>query len=171
MRRETGFTLIELVLVTAIAALITLGAGMSVVLMKKGVVQSKEQQTVIRQPQNAAHWIALDALMAKTITIGDDPDTGELEFFTVYWKNWETADTHEIAYIWLDSADSLQKLKRNEVVRDKDGVITEDISTLVADNIYSANLTSGPPWVLTIEARAGAESATRTYKLDKRSQI
>ncbi len=171
-RDEKGFTIIDLVVVIAITAIIALGSGMTVVQIIKGSQRSNDWTTVVRQAQNVGYWVSEDALMAQTIAISDDPETGDIEFFTVYWKDWETGDTYDIRYVWLDSADSLKKLVRKQVSKDKDGVEISNKSTLVADNIYAATLSwQDGAWRLSVEARSGEKSTTREYEISQRLQV
>ncbi|MBA7658637.1 hypothetical protein ES703_66596 [subsurface metagenome] len=84
-------------------------------------------------------------------------------------KDWETGDTYDIRYIWFDSADSLKKLKRKQIIRDKDGLTTGNITTLVADNIYTADLSwQDGAWRLSVEAHSGEKSLTREYEISQR---
>ena len=111
--------------------------------------------------------------MAQTINIGDDPETGDdVEFIIVHWKDWENGDTHEARYLWLDSVDSLKKLKRKQVIRDKNGVEIDNGMTLVADNINTASLseqTGG--WKLSVESCSGDKSVTREYEISQRRTV
>ncbi len=171
-RSEKGFTLIEVIISTALMAMIALGAGMTTMQIIQGSQQSSEWTTVVRQAQNAGYWVSEDALKAQTIAIGDDPETGDDEFIIVYWKDWETGDTYDISYVWLDSADSLKMLKRKQVIKDKDGVEIGNTTTLVADNIYTATLSwQSGAWLLSVEARSGDKSVTREYEISQRLQV
>jgi len=166
---EKGFMLIELAVVVALTAILTLGAGMSVVQIITGSQRNEDGTTVVRQAQNVGYRVSHDALMAQTITIGDDPGTGDVEFIVLKWKDWESGETHEMSYIWLDSADSLKKLKKRHIVCDRDGVETGNTLTMVADNIYAASLSEQDGlWSLSVEARSGDKSAIRTYEINKR---
>ena len=166
---ESGFSFIEVLVVIAISAMIVTGAGMTTVQIIKGSQHSSDWTTVIRQAQNVGYWVSYDALMAQTITIGDDPETGDNEFIIVYWKDWETGDTHDIRYVWLDSAYSLKKLSRKQVTKDKDGVEIGNKTTFVADNIYTASLSEqSGGWRLSVEARSGDKSVSREYEISRR---
>ncbi len=167
---EKGFTFVELAVVIAISALLALGAGTTTIQMLQHSRSSTNWSNAVRQAQNIGYWVSNDAQMAKTIEIGDDPGTaGEVEFIIVHWKDGETGDTHKIRYIWLDSVDSLKKMKRNEVTKDNDGVEIGNKTTLVADNINTATfseITGG--WQLNVETRSGDKSVTREYDISQR---
>jgi len=168
-RSENGFTLVGILVTTAIVALIAGGAAMSTVQIIQGAERDSDRTTAIRQAQNAGYWVSNDATMARKIDIGDDPGTGEVEFIILYWKDWETGDIHEMRYMWLDSSDGLKKLKRKHLTRDKDGVEIENRTTFVADNIYTADLSEQDGgWRLTVETRSGTRSETREYEITQR---
>ena len=170
-QNEKGFIIVNLAVVIAIAAIITLGAGMTTVQIIKGSQRTNDWTAAIRQAQNVGYWVSEDALMAQTITIGDDPETVNVEFIILSWKDWETGDVHDIRYVWFDSVDSLKKLKRTQVTKDRDGVEIENKTTLVADNIYTANLTwQDGMWRLSVEARSGEKRITREYEISQRRE-
>ena len=104
-----------------------------------------------------------------TITIGDDLGTGDVEFIVMKWKDWESGETHDISYIWFESAESLKKLKRKHMVHDRDGIETGNILTMVAYNIYEASFSEQDGlWNLSVEARSGDKSVIRTYEISRR---
>ena len=168
-RDEKGFTLIEALVATAIIALIALGAGMTTAQIIEGSQRSSDWTTAVRQAQNAGHWISEDVLIAQAITIVDDPETGDVEFITVNWKDWETGDTHDIRYVWLDSADSLKGLKRQQLTYDKEGVEIGNTTTLLADNILTAALSlQDGVWRLSVETRSRDRSVATEYEIAQR---
>ena len=66
----------------------------------------------------------------------------------------------------------MKKLKRKQLTRDKDGLEIENRLTLIADNIYTANISwQGGMWELNVEARSGAESAIREFEISRRRQV
>jgi len=125
----------------------------------------------LRQAQSVGYWVSQDALTVSTIDIGDDPETAELEFISLFWKDWENGYTYDTRYLWFDSADSLKQLKRNQVVRDTGSVELSNTTALIADNIYSATLTPQTgSWRLTVETHSGDKSVTREYEISQRLQ-
>ena len=82
---------------------------------------------------------------------------------------WESGDIFNVRYIWLDDVDSLKKIKRNQVVRDKDSAVIENVTTLIAYSIYSANLSQqGVTWILNLETRSGQKSSLQEYRTTNR---
>ena len=169
-RKERGFGLISLAVAIAIAAIIAAGAGMTSIQIIRGTERNEDHARVIGQAQNLGRWFYRDALTAENITAGDDPETGDdEEFVTMCWKDWENGDTFDIRYLWLDDVDSLKKLKRNLVKRDKDGDVLEDGISLIAYSVYSANLSQQDnTWTLSLETRSGTKQSVKEYKITKR---
>ena len=170
-RKEKGFSVVSLAVTIAIAAMVAAGAGMTSVQIIRGTERNENHAEVIRQAHNLGRWFSRDALMAENITAGDDPGTGNDEYITIYWKDWESGETYDIRYIWLDYVDSLKQLKRNQVMRDKDGVIVGNNTWLMAHSIYSANLSwQDNTWILNVEAHSGGKQSVKEYKVVKRLQ-
>ena len=169
-RGEKGLTVVEVIVAVAISAIISATAVMTVAQIVRSSESNNDCTTTIRQAQNLGHWISQDVLMAQTITVGDDPETTtDVEFITSTWMDWETGDTYDIRYLWFDSADSLKGLKRNQVTRDEDDVEIDNRTTLVADNIYTADLSlQDGLWTLSVETRSGDKSVTREYEIGYR---
>lgn len=170
---EKGSMLLEAIIGTALIALLSVGTGMTISQMINNCQSSFDWTTAIRQAQSVGYWVSQDALRAQTIEIGDDPETGDdVEFIIVHWKDWETGDTREIRYLWLDSVDSLKKLMRNQVIKDKNGVEIGNKTTLVADNINTASFSEQTGrWRLSVEACSGDKSVTREYEIYHRLEI
>ncbi len=168
-RGEKGFTLIEVMVATTLAVI--LGAGITMTTAQTFNVsrRSNDWSTVVRQTQNVGYWIRQDALMAQSVNVTDDPETTDVEFITLGWKNWENGDTHNIRYILLDSTGSLKKIQRKELTRDNNNVEIGNETTFVADNINTANLSQQDgAWILYIEAVSGMNSTAKTYRLGYR---
>ena len=170
MRRdEKGQTVIEVIVATAVSALIAVVAVMTVVLIIVNSQRNNDCTTAVRQAQNLGHWVSQDVLTAQTITVGDDPETADVEFIIASWKDWETGDTYDIRYLWFDSVDSLKRIKRKQLTYDKDGVEVDSKTTLVADNIYTADFSlQDGLWKLSVETRSRDRSVTREYDISHR---
>jgi len=168
-RKEKGFSLISIAVTIAIAALIAAGAGMTSLQIIRGTARNENHAEVIRQAQNLGSWFSRDALMAESITAGDNPETGDDELLTIYWKDWESGDTFDIRYILLDYVDSLKQLKRNQVMRYKDGTVGDNTTSLMAFGVYSASLSQqDDTWILNIETHSGQKQSVTEYKITKR---
>ncbi len=172
-RSERGFTLIELIVATAIVALIANAAGMGIFQVITGTERSNNHMTAVRQVQNAGYWISQDTLIAQSIVTDDDPETSELEFITLKWTNWENGDVHKIVYTLEDMPGGLKKLKRQYLIYDAGGVEIGNMMTFVAECIVGSASFSEQDgvWKLSIEARSGAETETREYEVNPRVNI
>jgi len=169
---EKGSTLIQLLIVIAISAIIAAGAGVTTTQTNKLSQRNNDRMTVVRQVQNVGYRFSQDALIAQTISTEDDPETTDVEFIIVFWKDWETGDTYDIRYVWLDLADSTKKLIRKQTARDKDGVEIGNETTPIAYNIHTASLSwQDGAWRLSVEAHSGEESLTREYGIARRLEL
>lgn len=168
-RREKGFSIISIAVVIMIAGMVAAGAGMTALQVIKGTERNENQARVIQQAHNLGRWFTRDALAAENITFGDNPDTGDDEFVTIYWKDWQSGGTLDIRYILIDDNDSLKKVEREQIKRDIDGAVTENNTTMIADSIYSANVSQQEnTWILNIETHWGGRSSIQEYKITKR---
>jgi len=171
MKGENGYSFIEVLIAVSVSALLAIGAGMTTAQIIMSSRLNSDWNVMLRQAQSVGQWVSQDALMVSTIGIGDDPETGDVEFISLFWKDWENGNTYNTYYLWFDTADSLKLLKRRQVTRDNSGAVTSDTSVLVATNIYAATLTQQVnSWRLNVEARSGDRSVTREYEISRRLQ-
>jgi type II secretory pathway component PulJ len=171
MKGEKGFTFIEVLIAVSCSALLAIGAGMTTMQILTSSRQNNDWNIAVRQAQSVGQQVSQDALMVNTIDIGDDAGTEDVEFISLFWKDWENGDTYNTYYLWFDSEDSLKELKRRQVSHDINGVITGDSTALVATNIHEATLAEqADSWRLTIETRSGERSVTREYEISRRLQ-
>ena len=138
----------------------------------RGTERNEDHARVTQQAHNLGRWFTCDALASENITAGDDPETGDdEELLTIYWKDWESGDTFDIRYISIEQDDSLKQIKRNQVMRDRVGVVTGNATSLMAYDVYSASLSpQDDTWTLSIETHSGEKQAVREYKVTKRLQ-
>lgn len=168
-RDQRGSIAVEAVVAVAIAAIIAAIAGMTAAQIVMGSEINHDWTTTVRQAQSLGYWVSRDILTSQSISTDDDTGTTDIEFLTGTWKDLETGNTYDIRYIWFDSDGGLKGFRRKQVTRDTDGVVIDDRTTLVADNIYTAILSlEGDAWKLSIETRSGDKSVTREYKIDQR---
>ncbi len=83
-KNQRGFTVIELLVAIAISSLITSGLTLTIFQVFGGNARNSSEMTVIRQVQNAGHWISRDVLMAQVMT--------PAEVITVSWDQRESGD-------------------------------------------------------------------------------
>jgi len=168
-RKERGYSLISTVVAIAIVSMVVAGAGVTSMQVITGTERNEDHSEVVQQGHNLGRWFSRDALMAESIDAGDDPGTGDDELLTIYWKDWESGDDFQIRYLWLDDADSLKLLKRNQVKRDKDDNVTENTTSLIAQSVYSADLSQQDnTWILNLETHSGKKISMQEYRITKR---
>jgi prepilin-type N-terminal cleavage/methylation domain-containing protein len=81
---QGGFTLVELLVAIAISSLITSGLTLTIFQVFSGNARNSSEMTVVRQVQNAGHFISRDVLMAQVMT--------PAEAITVSWDQRESGD-------------------------------------------------------------------------------
>lgn len=169
MKDEKGFTLIELLIVISVSSLLAIAASMTTMQIFASSRQNNDWNVALRQAQSIGQWVSQDALMANTIDIGDDPETGDVELITLFWQAWGSGDTYNTYYLLFYSEDSLKELQRRQVIRDNNGILISDTTLLVATNIYEATITEQVnSWRLNVETRSGERSVTREYEISHR---
>ena len=132
---EKGFTLIELVVGIAIAAVIVGAASMTVVTMMRLTPQTNNWAIALRQVQNAGHWISRDVQMSQgNIDIDPDPAT-----FLTLTQPKNPTDNKTIVYQFEDMGDGLQRLTRNNQADGEQIMIAEYISIDNNDTTASYN--------------------------------
>ena len=170
MRRyEKGFTIIEVAVATAITVMFCAVVALTAVQIISSSQRNNDWATAVHYTQNIGYWVRQDALMAQSVNATDDPETTDVEFIILNWKNWETGDIHNIRYILLDSADSLKKVQRKELTLDNNGVEIGNDTTFIADNINTANLyQQDDAWRLSVEVVSGKKYSAKTYRIGYR---
>ena len=91
-RGESGFTMLEVVVAAAIAALIGLGVFMTTVQISQGSERGNDLAVTLRQVQNVGYWVSNDIVAARTVYAGDNLTTPDEEFIIAYWTDWETGE-------------------------------------------------------------------------------
>ena len=158
-KNQRGFTLIELLVAIAISGLITSGLTLTIFQVFGGNARNSSEMTVIRQVQNAGHWVSRDTLMAQVV----EPGASSGCPLILTWTDWEGA-IHLVEYTITDG-----KIRRSHYV---DGVPSAE--TLVAQYIDSSQTLcqfSDGMLTLTVTAAIGGykpASETRTYEITPR---
>lgn len=160
-----GFTLLEVLAATAIISLLAYGGAMTVSRIILGTQRANDQMTALQQVQNAGYWMSRDLITSQNIAPGDDPNTPQTEFLSLYWTDWESAQTHGIYYYYVSASGGLNSIKRRVVILDSNSAVVSDTSQLIAQNIVSPVTLSqsGNIWKVNVAARSNQHTETREY--------
>ena len=161
-KRQKGFTLLELVIGSAIMAVVVGAIAASLITLFLNYGQAAGQSSALPNVQNAGFWITRDVQTSRNVTAGVSNG------FPISLKiptDINEANDNRIEYVFDSS-----KLKR-ELYDSSDTLIAE---TLIADFIdtdyttfVSINVTSGH-YRLTATASREGEAVTRVYDMDQR---
>ncbi|MFA4836090.1 MAG: prepilin-type N-terminal cleavage/methylation domain-containing protein [Dehalococcoidia bacterium] len=168
--KQKGFTLVELLVVLAITAMITMTAGTVIVQTLTESGRSSGRLTASQQVQNAGFWVKYDATKAQVV-MNDDPETPSVtEFLTLVWYDWNNTK-YRVAYTIQEDSGGLKKLVRDYSVGSGPAQ-----SMIVADSLDGGTTTA--VWdgnmnmlTLAIQAEVGGQSAVRTYQVKPRPVV
>lgn len=98
MRRQQGYTLVEVIFVVAVMAVIVSVAWPSSLQLWQGTGQTSLKVTALENVQNAANWFSRDAQMAQTTTLANG--AGPVSEVTLTWvdKYKDGNVSHSIRY-------------------------------------------------------------------------
>ncbi len=130
INKQKGFTLIEMIVVIAIAGLIFSAAAGTISQMFIINAQNTACMTVVKQVESAIHWVSRDMQMAQTVKT-DDPDPATV--LTLTWVEWNIPKNQVQVTYTLNNGD----LRRNHSVSGQTIVAHHIESTLVAPKPYT----------------------------------
>jgi prepilin-type N-terminal cleavage/methylation domain-containing protein len=158
---ERGFSLVELVIVVALAGLV--GAAITATAFQVFTFSTRlsNQMTAVRQVQQAGFWVSPDVMMAQNVTPGGCTNC----LLNLYWKEeGGTGDSHNVTYKLIDMSGGLKRLEREHYVN-----LALSSTTTVAEYISSASFVpSGGAYTFTVTATVGGQTETRTYEVKPR---
>jgi prepilin-type N-terminal cleavage/methylation domain-containing protein len=102
LKKQTGFTLVEVLVVLAITSIIGTGIATSIMQITNINSSSNNRMVAIKQVENALHYINRDAQMAQTI------QTGGSSFLAITYCDWDNT-VHTITYTLNGSPTQLQR--------------------------------------------------------------
>ena len=127
-RNQRGFTLIELVIVIAIAGVIASAVMMTIFQVFDMNVRSSAHMTAVKQVESAVHWMSRDIRMAQDI----DTDGGGDFLVKLTWVEWDPPIENVVIYKLQDDGN----LIRSHSVGD------DETETIVAQHIDSDSVVS-----------------------------
>lgn len=155
IKKETGFTLIEVMLSLVITALIGLGASIASGQVLTQTSKNNDYTTANRNAMNALYWISRDAQMAQSYEGENNfPEAGDLTLSWVEWDHtvnsaiYSLVDGKLTRHYYRDS-DVTNTLIAEYISPDDDltncvsynGVLTITITAIVGDGAKSVNVT------------------------------
>jgi prepilin-type N-terminal cleavage/methylation domain-containing protein len=162
-KNQKGLTLVELLIVIAIAGMIT--AALIGVLFQVLIVSSRtsNRMTAVRQVQQAGFWISPDVQMAQNVTLG----TSSGFPLTLTWKEeGGTGVSHNVTYELINMSGGLKRLEREHYIGNE---TSPDSITIVAEYISGTSCSyTDPVLTFNVTATVGEESQTRTYEVKRR---
>jgi len=171
MKNESGFSLVELLVVLGLTAMLALGGAVAIFHILRVSNQNSDWGKVIHETGTVGYWIGHDLPMADEIS-ADDPATPDTELLTLVWKDWETGAIYNIHYAISGPPASLKQIERRVYVYqviDGDNVVLESKAITIAGNIYNAEITQeGALWKLSVESRSGSRSLVHEYEMYSR---
>jgi len=153
---DRGLTLVELLVAVAIGTAIIGAVSMAIMSIMKITPLNNDRAVVLRQVQNAGHWVSLDVLGASSVM--PQPEPGVL--VRLQKKEGYPVVTRQVEYVFNDT--TLRRRVDGEVpgMLIAQYVVTADTSFAVSGN---------STYRLTVKASKGAATLQRTYDVMRRS--
>jgi prepilin-type N-terminal cleavage/methylation domain-containing protein len=167
-RGQMGFTLVELVIVVALAGLVSIAITATAFQVFTFSTRISNEMTAIRQVQQAGFWVSPDVMMAQDI----EPGVSSGFPLTLNWTDLETDDAHEVVYTLENMGNGLKRLLREHYITPPGESKVLDSTTAVAEYIDQAGTSfvadGDDGFKLTVTATVGGHSETRTYEVQPR---
>ncbi len=169
---ERGFTLIEMTVAMAAAAIIMAGIGYSIVQLFNLNTRNTNHMTAVREVQSAGFWLSRDAVQAPA-DLGATPawitpQSGSSQSLSLRWRDSDNLTlNHTSVLSWNSSAKSITRTFDNQT------------AVTIAQNISAATFTVNQGThnnvskivmvvTATVTSRGIASTETRTYEVSPR---
>ena len=172
---QSGFTLIEMLMVVTLVGLMSLGVTAAIRQLLIINSRSSNHMIAVRQVQQVGKEVSKDALQAQILTLGENSGFP----LTLTWDEWGTNVTHEVIYSLGDMpSGELKKLQRSYTIGgEAQGTAPHFVAEYIDDTIDPV---TGEPktncdWddvneilIFTVTATVGGQSETRVYEIEPR---
>jgi len=172
---QKGFTAIELIVASAIIALIGSAAMTTTFQIFNCNERNNNEMAVIRQVQNAGYWISRDARMADTV-VTDNLSSDDFMILSWTERDYESDDVyHSVTYYFTGLSDHVGTLMRNHwssAGLNADTRIADYIAYDPGDPVNTSNV-SYQNEIFTVKITATYEDAgeTREYQISRRTNF
>ena len=156
-KNQMGFTLIEMIIVLAIAGIVIGATTMVIFQVINGSSHTSNHMTAVRQVQSAGYWVSRDTQMAKTVEPALDPDPDGFPL-TLTWTD-RYGDDHQVVYTLL-ADNKLQRSHSNGTT--ETGIMAEFIDP---DPTKTSCVWDVGVLTFTVTATVQEQSETRVYEV------
>lgn len=164
-RRQSGFTLVELIVGLAIISLISAGIAISVHQLLTATMQANDQQYTVSQLRQAEHWMSRDALMAQEIS----PEASGFPL-TLSWKTIGD-ESHAVVYSFETMPlDSLSVLWRRLYVDNSLAAELRIADSINPDQSSCSYDSASKTLTITLTARVNSHAEARTFMAKQRAE-
>jgi prepilin-type N-terminal cleavage/methylation domain-containing protein len=159
---QRGFTLIELIIAIAIAALITGGITAAIMQLLTINTRDSNHMVAVRQVQQAGKEVSKDTLQAQGVNA---TGAGWGLTLNLAWDEWGTNQTHTVNYTLVNGPGGVVGLQRSHSVAGNSTVTT--VAEYI-DPTQTSCVWAGGVLTFTVTATVGTQSETRTYQVEPR---
>jgi prepilin-type N-terminal cleavage/methylation domain-containing protein len=148
-RRESGFTIIELIMSLVIMAALFAGVTAVFIQIYKITAASNNHLHAIRNVQNIGQYVVRDGQQAKTVECNEQAVTGGIRYLELSWDySAFSLGKHTIDYVLLDSG----ALRRDDYAG---GAMTPTSSQILAENVDAFYATGSSLFEVTVSSTVG----------------
>jgi len=154
LKRQRGFTLVEVAVSIALTGLIGLGAAVTIAQVSTTTARNTDYTTLSQQTMNAVHWVGQDIQMAQTITGADTFPSTPLQLCWKWWDNHVysvnyTLEDGSLVRTYSDGSSQVRTLVAEYIVSDNgstncvsaNGTVTLTITAGTGEGTHEVNVT------------------------------
>jgi len=181
IKKQEGFTFIELIIALALTGIISAAAATSIHQVITGTALGNNYNTAINQVRDAGYWISRDALMAQSVVAENltAPKVLILDWVGLEWKEESSGNTciniYHVEYHHGDNElERYQKITTHKysIAGQLVETVESENTTLVADHIASISIPdpalSSGKLIVTVKAECHEVEEERSYEIKPR---
>ena len=155
-----GFTLVELLIVIAIAALVGVGVVALVFQVFGANAGSTNRMTAVKEVENAVHWITRDAQAAQVDYVADQPESPFP--VTLTWTNSHDSPATENRVVYSVTAGELRRAYSQDGVLQDTAVVARHMEPGQAETNWTYSLSEHALTFQVTSTVAGLRTASET---------